>query len=144
MTVRALRRHFGLTADALDGNAVSAFLRSPLSGGEVLFTGVVRSSSAGRSVVHLDFEAYEPMVLAEFHRMADEAENRWSLHAVAIHHRTGVVAPGEVAVMCGVSAAHRKEAFEACIWLMDELKRRVPVWKKEVFENGEEWVTPHP
>jgi len=144
MSATSIHTDFLLSEDVLDETAAVAFLRSVQSGAEVVFTGVVRDTSQDRQVVHLDFEAYPAMVNREWTRMTEEASARWPLHSVMMHHRTGTVWPGETAVICAVSAARRSDAFAACMWLMDELKRTVPIWKKEVFEDGSVWVAAHP
>ncbi len=135
---------FILTGKALEDSQAGHFLRSGHSGAEVLFHGVVRGNSSRGKVLYLDFEAYDKMVFSELERLVNEMKNRWRLHKILLHHRTGRVYPGELAVIAAVSAAHRLEAFEACIWLMDRLKESVPIWKKEYYEDGSEWVSAHP
>ncbi|MFN8775940.1 MAG: molybdenum cofactor biosynthesis protein MoaE [Flavobacteriales bacterium] len=138
------RTSFLLSSEPLDESVAGLFLRSTNSGAEVLFQGVARRNTSDRTVLHLVFEAYEPMVLKEWDAMTEKAFSQWDLHRILVHHRTGWVMPGEVAVMVAVAARHRAPAFEACTWLMDELKRTVPIWKKEVFSDGSQWVNPHP
>ncbi len=120
------------------------FVKTPESGGIVLFTGTVRGFTKGKRVVRLDFEAYEPMAIAEMRKIAEEAMEKFGLHRIAIHHRTGVLEIGEIPVLIGVSSAHRKAAFEACEFTIDQLKLSVPIWKKEIFEDGEVWVSATP
>ena len=84
------------------------------------------------------------MALRELQKIADRAAEKWPLHAVAIHHRVGILSVGEVAVVIAVGAAHRDAAFEACRFAIDTLKKTAPIWKKEVFEDGETWVAAHP
>lgn len=144
MSTQSAANSFLLSPELLDASAAADFMRDPESGAEVIFHGVVRNNSADREVIHLDFEAYESMVITELERMAQHARELWPVDRILLHHRTGRVYPGEMAVITAVSARHRKAAFEACAWLMDELKRTVPIWKKEVFAGGEEWVSPTP
>jgi molybdopterin synthase catalytic subunit len=117
---------------------------SPESGGIDVFIGTVRNATKGKRVVRLEFEAYEKMAVSEMQKIADEVVKRWPVHKILIHHRTGVLEVGEVPVVIAVSAAHRAAAFEACRYTIDTLKQTVPIWKKEVFEDGEVWVAAHP
>ena len=94
--------------------------------------------------MRLGFEAYESMALKEMQKIADDAMAKWSLQRVLIHHRTGVLQVGEIPVIIAVSSAHRDAAFEACRYIIDTLKQTVPIFKKEIFEDGEEWVAAHP
>ena len=114
------------------------------SGGIDVFIGIVRNATKGKRVVRLEFEAYEKMAVSEMQKIADEVVKRWPVHKILIHHRTGVLEVGEVPVVIAVSAAHRAAAFEACRYTIDTLKQTVPIWKKEVFEDGEVWVAAHP
>lgn len=119
-------------------------LENHASGAQVWFNGQVRNHSQGKKVQKLDFEAYEPMALKEMQALAQQATDQWSLHGILMVHRLGEVYPGETAVLIGVSSAHRKEAFAASEWMIDQLKLRVPIWKKEYTEDGEIWVAAHP
>jgi molybdopterin converting factor subunit 1 len=119
----------------------------PRAGAIVTFAGTTRADNAGRKVIRLEYEAYEPMALSEMRRLAREAGERWRIVRVAIRHRIGLVDIGETSVAIAVSAAHRAEAFEACRFAIDRLKEIVPIWKKEHFEGGEIWIgcqTSHP
>ena len=119
----------------------------PGAGAIVAFRGTTRRENAGRAVLRLEYEAYEPMALAEMRKLAREAGERWKIVRIAIAHRIGVVEIGETSVAIAVSAAHRAEAFEACRFAIDRLKEIVPIWKKEYFEGGEVWIgcqTSHP
>ncbi len=109
-----------------------------------MFIGTVRDATKGRAVLRLEFEAYDSMALREMRKIAEQAFEQWPLQAIAMHHRTGVLQIGEVAVVIAVSAAHRDAAFGACRFVIDTLKQTVPIWKKEVFEDGEVWVAAHP
>ncbi len=109
-----------------------------------MFIGTVRNTTKGKAVVRLEFEAYESMALKEMQKIADKAHANWKLQRVLIHHRTGVLHIGEIPVIIDVSSAHRAAAFEACRFIIDTLKETVPIWKKEIFEDGEDWVAAHP
>jgi len=114
------------------------------SGGIDVFIGTVRNATKGKRVVRLEFEAYEPMAIAEMQKIAEHAFEKWPVQKVLIHHRTGILNIGEVPVIIAVSAAHRAAAFDACRYIIDTLKQTVPIWKKEVFEDGEVWVAATP
>lgn len=120
------------------------WIMSPESGGIDVFIGTVRNTTKGKTVLRLEFEAYEKMALAEMDKIAAKAGEKWPVQKLIVHHRTGVLSVGEVAVIIAVSAAHRAAAFEACRYVIDTLKQTVPIWKKEVFEDGEFWVAAHP
>ena len=122
----------------------SDLVASPSTGGTVLFVGTVRNHTKGKAVVRLEFEAYAPMAVSEMRKIAAEAKSRWSVDKIVIHHRVGVLAIGEIAVIIAVATSHRKAAFEACQYAIDTLKETVPIWKKEIFEDGEVWVAAHP
>lgn len=103
------------------------------------FAGTTRDTFQGRKVMELRYEAYKPMALLEMKKICESARNRWSLIRVAIAHRLGIVPIGEESVFIAVSSAHRKDALDACQFLIDELKATVPIWKKEVYSTGEAW-----
>ena len=117
---------------------------SPESGGIDVFIGTVRNATKGKAVVRLEFEAYEKMAISEMGKIANQAFEKWPVQKVSIHHRTGVLQVGEVPVIIAVAAAHRDAAFEACRYIIDTLKKTVPIWKKEIFEDGEVWVSATP
>ncbi len=121
-----------------------AFIADPSCGGEVIFVGTVRNHTHGKKVIRLDFEAYTPMAISEMSKIAQNIASRNDIHRVAIYHREGRLEIGEIPVIIGVSAAHRVAAFEACQYAIDTLKETVPIWKKEIFEDGEVWVAAHP
>jgi len=108
------------------------------------FIGTVRNQTAGKKVVKLEYEAYEPMAIAEIQKIIDRAAQQWNLTGWAISHRIGILFPGEIAVVVAVSTPHRKESFAACQFIIDSLKQTVPIWKKEFFEDGDQWVSAHP
>jgi molybdopterin synthase catalytic subunit len=116
----------------------------PESGGIDVFIGTVRNATKGKAVLRLEFEAYEKMAFAEMEKIAAEAISKWPIQRLLIHHRTGTLVVGEVPVIIAVSTAHRAAAFEACRYVIDTLKQTVPIWKKEIFEDGEVWVAAHP
>ncbi|HET7130443.1 MAG TPA: molybdenum cofactor biosynthesis protein MoaE [Gaiellaceae bacterium] len=115
-------------------------VRSDDAGAIATFTGTTRVQSRGRTVTHLDYEAYEGMAETVMEEIAESLRARYELTAVAIHHRVGRVSIGETSVVIAVSAPHRQDALAACKDAIDELKGRVPLWKKEVYEGGEEWI----
>lgn len=117
---------------------------SPQAGGIDVFIGTVRDATKGRKVIRLEFEAYEQMAVSEMYKIADAAMAQWPLHNVVIQHRTGILLVGEVPVVIAVAAAHRDAAFAACRYIIDTLKQTVPIWKKEIFDDGEVWVSAHP
>jgi MoaE-MoaD fusion protein len=128
----------------LDPRAIADTLPGAGDGALVTFVGVVREGSRGKSVRALVYEAYGTMALRQMEQLAQEARRRWPLTEVAIAHRTGTLQVGEVSVVIAVAAPHRGEAFDACEWLIDELKRTVPIWKKEMYTEGEAWIDDRP
>lgn len=113
-------------------------------GGIATFLGCARDFSEGREVGEIGFDAYAPMALAELRRLRAEAIERFGLIDARIVHRLGTVRAGDNIVFIAAGAEHRAPALEACRWLIDELKERVPIWKKEITPTGDSWVTPHP
>lgn len=120
------------------------WVMSPQSGGIDVFIGTVRNATKGKTVIQLEFEAYEKMALAEMEKIAMQAGEKWPVQKLLIHHRTGILAVSEVPVIIAISAAHRDAAFEACRYVIDTLKQTVPIWKKEFFADGEVWVAANP
>lgn len=133
-----------LTEKSVDIGRVIDAVRDKKAGGIDVFVGTVRDHTQGRQVIALEFEIYGKMAASELKKIMDEAEVRWPVHRMAISHATGRKWPGDVAVAIAVSAAHRDAAFDACRYIIDMLKERVPIWKKEIFEDGEVWVAAHP
>jgi molybdopterin synthase catalytic subunit len=115
-------------------------VRDERAGAIATFTGTTRIQSRGRTVEHLDYEAYEGMAEEVMAAIADSLRERYELCAIAIHHRVGRVGIGDTSVVIAVSAPHRGDALAACKDAIDELKQRVPLWKKEVYDGGEEWI----
>jgi len=120
------------------------WVMSPACGGINVFIGTVRNNTQQKKVTRLEFEAYETMAINEMNKIAEEVFLKWPVQKIVIHHRTGVLQPGEIPVIIVVAAAHRDAAFTACRYIIDTLKQTVPIWKKEVFEDGEVWVAAHP
>ena len=128
----------------LDTALCETFVSTPDAGGTVLFVGTVRNATQARRVLRLEFEAYSPMAIREMEKIGQQSIVRFGVLRVSIHHRTGVLGIGDLAVVIAISAAHRGAAFAACQFCIDTLKETVPIWKKEVFEDGEVWVAAHP
>lgn len=130
--------------DAIDASQVFAELSHPQSGGICVFVGAVREFTDSEEVLSLEFETYETMALKEMGKIASEAAEKWKLNKVIIRHAVGVKQVEEPVVVVGASSAHRDACFEACRYLIDTLKERVPIWKKEIFKNKSVWVSAHP
>ena len=133
-------RHVRLLGEPLSLDRCVAAVTGPGMGGIVTFTGVVRRQSRGTTVERLEYEAYGPMALQEMTRLCDEIEAELAGTQLAVEHRVGHLVVGDVAVVIAAAAPHRAEAFTACRAMIDRLKDRVPIWKKEVGEDGAEWV----
>ena len=109
-----------------------------------VFIGTIRDTAFEKKVVRLEYEAYEEMAISEAQKVVDEAKTRWTILGYAVSHRVGVLNPGEVAVVVAVATKHRKASFEACQFIIDTLKERVPIFKKEVYEDGSTWISAKP
>ena len=131
---------FELTANSIDVGSVARRVVLPECGATLTLDGYAREWTRGRRTLHLVYEAYEPMAQRELERLGSEAHERFDISHIGIVHRTGRLEIGETSVVIAVSAPHRRAAFEACEWAIKELKRTVPIWKKEFFEDGEVWV----
>ena len=129
-----------LTRDAIDAAALIRGVRDTEDGAVVTFDGCVRNHSHGHRTLYLDYEAYESMALAKMQDIAAEIHTKFHIHRVAIAHRLGRLQIGETSVFIAVSSPHRPAAFEACRFAIDTLKRTVPIWKKEYFEDGAVWA----
>lgn len=130
-----------VTSDPIEPAAVQAHVSAPGCGAIVVFLGTVRDHSEGKfGVTHLEYEAYHGVVEPKLSEIVAEARVKWDVGRVAAVHRVGNLDVGEVSVAVGVGSAHRSEAFEAARYLIDELKRRAPIWKKEHWPGGAEWV----
>ncbi len=117
-------------------------VKADSAGGIDIFIGTTRARSGNRTVVSLEYEAYEPMASRVMTDISEVARRRWDIVHISMVHRTGKVGIGEASVVIAVSAVHRKEAFEACRFVIDTLKKDVPIWKKEIFTDGQEWAGP--
>lgn len=137
-------RQVEIYADPLNVAECIDWVMSPECGGIDIFVGTVRNATKGKAVVRLEFEAYKQMAVNEMNKIVDQTVQKWPVQKVLVHHRTGVLQVGEVPVIIAVAAAHRDAAFDACRYIIDTLKQTVPIWKKEVFEDGETWVAAHP
>jgi MoaE-MoaD fusion protein len=131
---------FRLSEEPLSLEAVAAEVKDDAAGAIATFVGTTRARSRGRDVLHLDYEAYEGMAEEVMAELADSLKTKYELCEVAIHHRVGRVEIGDTSVVIAVSAPHRADALSACRDAIDELKVTVPLWKKEVYEGGEEWI----
>jgi len=124
----------------IDATALVDSVRRPDSGATVLFLGTVRDYSEGKTgVTHLEYETYAEMVEPKITEIVSDAGGRWRVLSVAVEHRSGVVEVGEVSVAVAVASVHRADAFEAARFIIDELKERAPIWKKEFWPGGAEW-----
>lgn len=123
---------------------VIALVESPDAGAIDIFIGTVRNQTKGKTVTHLEFEAYESMAISEIEKIVEHAESKWPILKIAVVHALGKLEIGDVPVVIAVSTPHRKAAFEACQFVIDELKKSVPIWKREYFEDGDQWVSAHP
>jgi molybdopterin synthase catalytic subunit len=129
-----------LTRERLDRDALVRTVSHPSVGGIVVFEGVVRDNARGKQVRYLEYEMYEEMAIEQIRTIIAEAQQRWGVERVAIAHRFGRLEIGEASVIIVVASPHRSEGFEACRYIIDTLKRTVPIWKKEVTTDGEAWV----
>jgi len=132
---------FEITREPIDKPGLERRLLTGAAGAIVTFDGVVREQTKGRRVVSLEYEAYAPMAVKEMRRLGAEVRERWpEVERIGIIHRFGELAITESSVVIVITSPHRRVAFEACHFAIDRLKQTVPIWKKEIFEDGEEWV----
>jgi molybdopterin synthase catalytic subunit len=131
---------FEIRSEPLDAARLVEAVRTDDAGAVSVFYGVVRNTNLGRKVEYLEYDAYPPMAEKKMREIAEEVRQRWPVTGVAMQHRTGRLAIGEPSVIIAVASPHRGDAIEACHHAIDRLKSIVPVWKKEVFEGGEEWL----
>ena len=136
--------HCVIQREPIDVRGIKEDLEHPEDGAALLFEGVVRNNTRGRKTLYLDYEAYESMALNEMEKLAQAALERFKVRDVCLVHRLGRLQIGETSVLIGVASAHRAAAFEACRWLIDTLKKTVPIWKKEYFEDGAVWADGEP
>jgi molybdopterin synthase catalytic subunit/molybdopterin converting factor small subunit len=140
----AVRGEVRIVHERIDTEAVVGRLKQPADGAAVIFDGVVRDNTRGRRTLYLDYEAYEAMALKQLQSLAVEARASFPIRGVSIVHRLGRLEIGETSVLIVVAAAHRGAAFDACRWIIDTLKKTVPIWKKEYFEDGAVWADGEP
>jgi molybdopterin synthase catalytic subunit len=133
-----------LTRERIDAEGLAAAAKSGADGAVVVFDGIVRNNTRGRQTLYLDYEAYEEMALKLMGELASEARSRFSVRSVTMVHRLGRLEVGDTSVLIVVASAHRAQAFEACRWLIDTLKKKVPIWKKETFVDGAVWAAGEP
>jgi molybdopterin synthase catalytic subunit len=133
-----------VTGEPLDVRALDSFVSADGVGGRAVFVGAVRDHNQGRCVHRIRYEAFVPMAERVLCEIVAEAHRRFVVERVAVHHRTGDLLVGEAAVVVAVGARHRGAAFDACRYVIDELKSRAPIWKKEFYDGGDCWVTPTP
>ena len=138
------RRYASIVRDVVDTPQTVGRLKRAEDGAIVVFEGVVRNQTRGRKTVYLDYEAYEEMALEQLELLGDQAVQRFQIRDVSIVHRLGRLEIGETSVLIALVSAHRAAAFDACRWLIDTLKRTVPIWKKEYFEDGAVWADGEP
>lgn len=131
---------FEITSEPLDVGAIARRVVLPECGATVSLDGYVRQWTKGRETLYLEYEAYEPMALKEMEKLIEQARARFEIASIGIVHRLGKLEIGETSVVISVSAPHRRSAFEACEWVIKELKRTVPIWKKEFYVDGEVWL----
>ena len=142
--LRKMSKLIHLTQDPLDTDKVVSLVCRADLGGVNVFIGVVRDQTKGKKVLRLEYEAYEPMAVAEMTKIANMVTEQWPQAMIAIHHRVGILQIGDAAVVIAVATPHRDQAFAACKFAIDTLKEQVPIWKKEIFEDGEQWVSANP
>ncbi|MGA2644027.1 MAG: molybdenum cofactor biosynthesis protein MoaE [Candidatus Sulfotelmatobacter sp.] len=138
------RGYASIVREPIDTSVVLANRKRDEDGAAVVFEGVVRNHTRGRKTLYLDYESYEEMALQQMDRLAEQAVKQFQIRDVALVHRLGRLEIGETSVLIVVASAHRAAAFDACRWLIDTLKRTVPIWKKEFFEDGAVWVDGEP
>ncbi len=133
-----------LQREPIDADTLLAQLKHGEDGAVVVFDGIVRNHTRGRRTLYLDYEAYEEMAIAQMQTLARDAKHRFGAREIALVHRLGRLQIGETSVWIAVASAHRAQAFEACRWIIDTLKKTVPIWKKEYFEDGAVWSDGEP
>jgi molybdopterin synthase catalytic subunit len=134
---------FEITREPLDPTELVEAVRRDESGAVALFYGVVRNENKGRAVRYLEYDAYPEMAIKKMREVADEVRARFPVTGMGVLHRIGRLEIGETSLLVAISSGHRKEAFEACHYAVNRIKEIVPIWKKEVWEDGEEWIEGH-
>jgi molybdopterin synthase catalytic subunit len=133
-----------ITDGPIPADEIVASIKGGSDGAVCVFDGIVRDNTRGRRTLYLDYEAYREMALEQMRQLADEAVTRFGVREVAMVHRLGRLAVGETSVLIVAASAHRAGAFEACRWLIDTLKKTVPIWKRETFVDGAVWAAGEP
>jgi len=133
-----------IVREVIDAGSITAALKAGADGAVCVFDGIVRDNTRGRRTLYLDYEAYEEMALNQMRSLAEEAIAKFGVRDIAVVHRLGRLYVGESSVLIAVASAHRGAAFDACRWLIDTLKKTVPIWKKEQFEDGAVWADGEP
>ncbi len=133
-----------LQREPIDASSLVAQVKEGEDGAVVVFDGIVRNNTRGRATLFLDYESYEAMALSQMQTLAHDAQQRFGVRRTALVHRLGRLQVGESSVLIVVAAAHRAQAFDACRWIIDTLKKTVPIWKKEWFEDGAVWADGEP
>jgi molybdopterin synthase catalytic subunit len=133
-----------ITEEVITSDEIIDQLRINTSGAIATFLGIAREFSNGRRVVHLEYQAYKPMAEKKLKEIGDEIYKKWQVDKVAIIHRVGVLKIGETSVLIAVAAPHRRPALEACAYGIERIKQIVPIWKKEIWEDGEVWIEGDP
>lgn len=129
-----------IVREKIDFDKILQIVEDHGTGGAVIFVGRVRNHSDGRQVVRMEYEGYEKMAIVELRKIAESAKKRWPVKKLAIVHRLGMLELGEASVVIAVACAHRPQAFEACRFVIDMLKKTIPIWKKEFSPDGANWV----
>ena len=129
-----------ITDKAIDPRPITASVRRDSNGAVVTFLGTTRRTSMGKTVLHLEYEAYRPMALRKLREIAAEVTEKWPIQDVSIYHRIGRLEIEDISLVVAIASPHRKEAFQACGYVVDRIKETVPIWKKEFFEDGQMWV----
>lgn len=138
------RMQVELVRDPIDTRAITDAIKAGEDGAVTIFDGIVRNNTRGRQTLYLDYTAYESMALEQMRALAAEAKERFGVRDVAMVHRLGRLEIGETSILIAVASAHRGVTFDACRWLIDTLKKQVPIWKQEVFVDGAVWVAGEP
>lgn len=133
-----------ITEDILNITECLTLAQDLSSGGVSTFIGTVRNVTKNKPVSRLEYECYQPMAVKEIKKIIDQAIELFAVRNIVVHHRIGILFPGDAAVIIVVSDGHRDAVFDACRYIIDTIKKTVPIWKKEIFEDGEEWVSAHP
>lgn len=141
---QAIRHYSSITRERIDAALIAERMKRSEDGASVVFEGIVRNQTRGRKTLYLDYEAYEEMARQQLETLAQQALKQFPVRDVTIVHRLGRLEIGETSVLIVVASAHRGAAFDACRWLIDTLKKTVPIWKKEYFEDGAVWADGEP